>query len=80
VSQSQLKVLLDEYRSFNTMVETCFKSIKARLIWRNRWETRRQTEMTIFEHINDGVDAPPDGIAMCQNGRRLNCHPNEEHP
>jgi putative transposase len=62
------------------MVETCLKSIKAMLIWRNRWETRRQTEMTIFEHINDRVDAPPGGIAMCQNGRSLICHPNEEHP
>jgi putative transposase len=36
--------------------------------------------MTIFEHINDRVDAPPGGIAMCQNGRSLICHPNEEHP
>jgi hypothetical protein len=24
------------------MVETFFKSIKAELIWRNRWDTRRQ--------------------------------------
>ena len=62
------------------MVETCFKSIKTKLIWRNRWETRRQTESAIFEYINDGVDAPPGGIAMCQNGRSLICHPNEEHP
>jgi putative transposase len=28
----------------NSMVETFFKSIKAELIWRNRWDTRRQTE------------------------------------
>jgi transposase InsO family protein len=28
----------------NSMVETFFKSIKAELIWRNRWETRRQAE------------------------------------
>ena len=26
----------------NSMVETFFKSLKAELIWRNRWETRRQ--------------------------------------
>jgi transposase InsO family protein len=26
----------------NSMVETFFKSIKAELIWRNRWQTRRQ--------------------------------------
>ena len=62
------------------MVETFLKSIKTKLIWRNRWETRRQTEMTIFEHINDGVDAPPDGIAMCQNDSSLNCHTKGEHP
>ena len=64
----------------NAMVETCFKSIKAELIWRNRWETCRQAEGAIFEYINDGVDAPPGGIAMCQNGRGLKCHTNEEQP
>ncbi len=64
----------------NAAVETFFKTIKAELIWRNRWGTCRQAEGAIFEYINDGVDAPPDGIAMCQNGRSLNCHPNEEHP
>jgi len=40
----------------NSMVETFFKSIKAELIWRNRWKTRRQAEGAIFEYINDGVD------------------------
>jgi len=30
------------------MVETFFKSIKAELIWRNRWETRRQAEGAVF--------------------------------
>jgi putative transposase len=34
------------------MVETFFKSIKAELIWRNRWETRRQAEGAIFQYIN----------------------------
>jgi len=34
------------------MVETFFKSIKAELIWRNRWETRRQAEGDIFQNIN----------------------------
>ena len=29
-------------------VETFFKTIKAELIWRDTWETRRQTEMAIF--------------------------------
>ena len=36
----------------NSMVETFFKSIKAELIWRNRWETRRQAEGAIFKYIN----------------------------
>ena len=36
----------------NSMVETFFKSIKAELIWRNRWETRRQAEGEIFQYIN----------------------------
>ena len=30
------------------MIETFFKSLKAELIWRNRWETRRQAEGAIF--------------------------------
>ena len=33
-------------------VETFFKTIKAELIWRHSWETRRQAEMAIFEYIN----------------------------
>lgn len=36
----------------NSMVETFFKSLKAELIWRNRWETRRRAEGAIFEYIN----------------------------
>jgi len=28
----------------NSTVETFFKSLKAELIWRNRWETIRQAE------------------------------------
>ena len=36
----------------NSMVETFFKSIKAELIWRNRWDTRRQAEGAIFQYIN----------------------------
>jgi len=34
------------------MVEMFFKSLKAELIWRNRWETRRQAEGAIFQYIN----------------------------
>lgn len=36
----------------NAAVETFFKTIKAELIWRRSWATRRQAEMAIFEHIN----------------------------
>jgi putative transposase len=36
----------------NAAVETFFKTIKAELIWRGTWETRRQAEMAIFEYIN----------------------------
>jgi putative transposase len=32
----------------NAAVETFFKIIKAELIWRHPWETRRQAEMAIF--------------------------------
>ena len=36
----------------NAAVEAFFKTIKAKLIWRRSWETRRQAEMAIFEYIN----------------------------
>ena len=36
----------------NAAVETFFKTIKAELIWRDTWETRRKAEMAIFEYIN----------------------------
>ncbi len=36
----------------NAAVETFFKTIKAELIWRHSWQTRRSAEMAIFEYIN----------------------------
>ena len=36
----------------NAAVETFFKTIKAELIWRQPWETRRKVEIAIFEYIN----------------------------
>jgi putative transposase len=36
----------------NSMVETFFKCLKAEMIWRNRWETRRRAEGAIFQYIN----------------------------
>ena len=50
--QNQLNFLLDEHRSINAVVETFFKTIKAELVWRRTWETRRQAETTIFQYIN----------------------------
>jgi len=32
----------------NAVVETFVQTIKAELIWRSTWETRRQSEPTIF--------------------------------
>jgi len=36
----------------NTAVETFFNSLKAELLWRTTWPTRRQAEAAIFQHIN----------------------------
>lgn len=36
----------------NAVVETFFKTIKAELIWRHPWHTRRAAELAIFEYIN----------------------------
>lgn len=42
----------DHLKSQNAAMETFFKTIKAELIWRNTWHTRRQAELAIFEYIN----------------------------
>lgn len=36
----------------NAAVETFFKTIKAELIWRRSWPTRRDAELAIFQYIN----------------------------
>lgn len=36
----------------NAAVETFFKSLKAELIWRHNWATRRETERALFQYIN----------------------------
>lgn len=36
----------------NAAVETFFKSLKAELIWRHTWTTRRKTEAALFQYIN----------------------------
>ena len=36
----------------NSVVETFFKTIKAELLWRKPWPTRRQAQTAIFQYIN----------------------------
>jgi len=36
----------------NAVVETFFKTVKAELIWRQQWRTRRQVEVALFQYIN----------------------------
>ena len=36
----------------NAVSETFFKTLKAELIWRQAWQTRRQVEAEIFQYIN----------------------------
>ena len=36
----------------NAAVETFFKTLKAELIWRSSWQTRRQVEIALFKYIN----------------------------
>ncbi len=33
-------------------VESFFKSLKAELVWRRNWQTRREVEIALFEYIN----------------------------
>lgn len=41
----------------NASVEPFFKTIKAELIWRKSWPTRRQAEAAIFGYINGFYNA-----------------------
>ena len=36
----------------NAAVESFFKSLKAELVWRRSWQTRRDVEVALFEYIN----------------------------
>jgi len=36
----------------NAAVESFFKSLKAELVWRRNWQTRREVEVALFEYIN----------------------------
>jgi putative transposase len=36
----------------NSAVESVFKSLKAELVWRRNWQTRREVEVALFGYIN----------------------------
>ncbi len=36
----------------NSAVESFFKSLKAELVWRRNWLTRREVEVALFQYIN----------------------------
>ena len=36
----------------NAVVETFFKTLKAEMVWRQPWYTRRQCELALFQYIN----------------------------
>lgn len=36
----------------NSAVESFFKSLKAELVWRRNWQTRREVEVAPFEYFN----------------------------
>ena len=36
----------------NAVVEAFFKTLKAELIWRQTWHTRREVEGALFQYIN----------------------------
>jgi len=36
----------------NSAVESVFKSLKAKLVWRRNWQTRRDAEVALFKYIN----------------------------
>lgn len=36
----------------NSVVENFFKSLKAELLWRRYWQTRREVEVALFEYIS----------------------------
>ena len=38
--------------SDNAAVESFFKSLKAEMVWRRNWQTRREVEVALFEYIN----------------------------
>lgn len=61
--RSHLRLPLDEHRSFNSAVESFFKSLKAELAWRRDRQTRRYLEIALFECIS-GFYNPPQTLDL----------------
>jgi len=55
----------------NAAVETFFKTIKAELIWRRTWQTRRQAEIAIFEYVNDQYN---ERLPLIETNTSSRCH------
>ncbi|QWT16544.1 IS3 family transposase (plasmid) [Sphingobium xenophagum] len=53
----------------NSAVETFFKSLKAEMIWRQRWPTRRQAEAVIFQYINGFYNVSAYGMRPCDRAQ-----------
>jgi putative transposase len=53
----------------NSAVESFFKSLKAELVWRHNWQTRRKVEIALFEYINGFY-----------NPRQKNVQPSDGNP
>lgn len=45
-------------------VESFFKSLKAEMIWRRNWQTRREVEVAIFDYINGFYNPRPRHSAL----------------
>jgi transposase InsO family protein len=43
----------------NAAVETLFKTIKAEMIWRRLWPTRRSAEVALLDYINGILQSAP---------------------
>jgi transposase InsO family protein len=43
----------------NAAVETFFKAIKAEMIWRRLWPTRRSAEVALLDYINGILQSAP---------------------
>ena len=45
----------------SAVADSFFKTLKAELIWRDKWETRRKAELALLEYISPDF---PDGLPI----------------